>query len=53
MHRWWDGRAWSDKEDLGGQLSSHPSVASWGLNRLDCFYRGQNNHLLHRWFPVW
>jgi hypothetical protein len=39
---------WSGEEDLGGVLTSSPAVASWGLNRLDCFYRGQNNHMWHR-----
>jgi len=30
---------WSGEEDLGGlYLSSSPAVASWALNRLDCFY---------------
>jgi hypothetical protein len=29
---------WSAEEDLGSPLSYGPAVASWGLNRLDCFY---------------
>jgi hypothetical protein len=43
-------RAWSDEMDLGGGLSSEPAVASWGANRLDVFYRGQNQHL---WTRSW
>jgi hypothetical protein len=39
---------WSQEEDLGGVLSSAPTAASWGNNRLDIFYPGQNNHLWHR-----
>jgi hypothetical protein len=39
---------WSGEEDLGGILTSAPAVASWGLNRLDCFARGLNNHMWHR-----
>jgi hypothetical protein len=38
---------WSGEEDLGGILTSAPAVASWGLNRLDCFARGLNNHMWH------
>jgi hypothetical protein len=41
---------WSREEDLQGILTSAPAVASWGPNRLDCFYRGQNNHLWHRYW---
>jgi len=33
---------WSAEEDLGGirfdSIDSSPAVASWGLNRLDCFF---------------
>lgn len=32
----------------GGQLTSGPSLASWGEGRLDCFARGPNGELLHR-----
>jgi len=32
---------------VGGLLSSEPTVASWGRNRLDVFGQGQNNALLH------
>ncbi len=42
--------AWSGEEDLGGILTSDPAVTAWGPNRLDCFYRGQNNHMWHRWW---
>jgi hypothetical protein len=41
-------QAWGAEEDLGGQLTSAPAIASWGPTRLDVFYRGQNNHLWHR-----
>jgi Repeat of unknown function (DUF346) len=39
---------WMVEVDVGGILTSSPAVASWGLNRLDCFYRGQNNDMWHR-----
>jgi hypothetical protein len=32
---------------LGGVLSSGPTVASWGRNRLDIFAQGQDNSLWH------
>ena len=35
-------------KDLGGALSSGPTVSSWGRNRLDVFAQGQNNALWHR-----
>jgi hypothetical protein len=41
---------WSDWEDLGGTLASAPAAASWQENRLDCFARGTNNHMLHKWW---
>jgi hypothetical protein len=49
-HKWWDGAAWSDWEDLGGILTSAPAVASWGPNRLDCFVRGTDDHMYHKWW---
>jgi hypothetical protein len=42
--------AWSGEEDLGAVLSSAPAACTWGVGRVDIFYRGQNNHLWHRWF---
>ncbi|MDD3168984.1 MAG: sialidase, partial [Eubacteriales bacterium] len=41
---------WSDWEDLGGILTSAPAVASWQINRLDVFGRGQNQALWHKWW---
>jgi hypothetical protein len=40
--------AWSNEEDLGGVLTSSPGCVSWGFNRIDVFYEGQNSHLWHR-----
>src|SRR5205807_643366 len=42
--------AWSSWEDLGGVLSSAPTVASWGSKRLDGFCRGGDGQLWHKWF---
>ena len=36
---------WSPWEDLGGSLTSAPSVTSWGRNRLDVFARGVTNSI--------
>jgi len=41
---------WSGWEDLGGILSSAPCVASWEANRLDCFVRGTDNAMWHKWW---
>jgi hypothetical protein len=30
-------------------LASAPAAVSWGLNRIDCFARGADQHLWHRW----
>jgi len=41
---------WSGWEDLGGVITDGPTVASWGANRLDCFAKGQDNHMWHKWW---
>jgi Common central domain of tyrosinase/Repeat of unknown function (DUF346) len=41
---------WSGWEDLGGIITSGVGVASWAANRLDCFAKGQNNHMWHKWW---
>lgn len=40
--------SWSDWEDLGGKLTTAPTAASWGPNRLDVFAGGENQHLWHK-----
>jgi hypothetical protein len=37
-------------ENLGGTLTFGPAVASWGTNRLDVFYRGQDGALYQKYF---
>jgi len=44
------GSFWSGFSRLGGSLTSAPAVASWGVNRLDLFARGQDNALYHMWY---
>jgi hypothetical protein len=39
---------WTGEEDLGGILTSSPAACSWGSNRIDVFYPGLNDNLLHK-----
>jgi hypothetical protein len=39
---------WNDWESLGGTLSSGPTAASWGHNRIDVFACGADNSLWHK-----
>jgi len=41
---------WSGWEDLGGIITSGVGVSSWGSGRLDCFVKGQDNHMWHKWY---
>jgi hypothetical protein len=41
---------WGGWGSLGGILTSPPSVAAWGPNRLDVFGLGQDHALWHRWW---
>ncbi len=43
-------RRWRGWEDLGGVIIGAPAVASWSRNRLDCFVRGTNNRMYHKWW---
>ena len=43
-------RRWRGWEDLGGVIIGAPTVASWAANRLDCFVRGTNNSMYHKWW---
>src|SRR5205085_1458929 len=38
------------KESLGGKLTYGPAVASWGPDRLDVFYRGEDGALYQKYF---
>jgi len=40
-------------EQLGGpwrRHRRHPAAVSWGPNRIDCFARGMNGHMWHKWW---
>ena len=41
---------WTGEEDLGGSriAYSNPAACSWGSNRIDVFYPGLNDNLLHK-----
>jgi len=41
---------WSEWQKLGGKFSYAVTAASWAENRLDVFVRGDNTHLMHRWW---
>lgn len=41
---------WSGWEDLGGIITSGPAVSSWASNRLDCFVKGTDNAMWHKWW---
>jgi hypothetical protein len=41
---------WLGWESLGGVLTSGPAVSSWSNGRLDCFVRGTDSALWHKWF---
>ena len=45
------GTTWT-WEDIGDNISSAPSVVSWGFGRLDIFVRGSNNAIHHRAFEA-
>jgi predicted nucleic acid-binding Zn-ribbon protein len=44
------GATWGKWESLGGVLTSPPECVSWGANRIDCFVKGTDNALWHRWW---
>jgi hypothetical protein len=37
-------------ESLGGTITSAPTAASWGPNRIDVFAMGKDNALWHYWY---
>ena len=50
MHKWWDGSKWHAWESLGGNLTSDIAAVAWGPHRLDCFARGADDDMLHKWW---
>ncbi len=58
IHRWSDGQSWGGWEYLGGVpdligqsvIRGVPNCVSWGPNRIDCFIRGPDDRMYHRWW---
>ncbi len=42
--------AWGGWDNLGGVILEQPNCVSWGDNRIDCFARGTNRAMYHRWW---
>ena len=41
---------WGGWESLGGIILEQPECVSWGPNRIDCFARGTDAAMYHRWW---
>ena len=41
---------WGGWESLGGIILEEPNCVSWGANRIDCFARGTDRAMWHRWW---
>ncbi len=41
---------WGGWESLGGVILEEPNCVSWGANRIDCFARGTDRAMWHRWW---
>ena len=41
---------WGGWELLGGIILEEPNCVSWGANRIDCFARGTDRAMWHRWW---
>jgi hypothetical protein len=41
---------WQGWEYLGGVILEEPNCVSWGPNRIDCFARGGDDAMYHRWW---
>ncbi len=42
--------SWHGYESLGGIITSPISTISWAANRIDCFARGTDNAMYHKWW---
>jgi hypothetical protein len=57
MHAWYPHDPdWSWPQDVTAQfgyqnLASGPAACSWEAGRLDVFWKGPRNHLMHAWYP--
>lgn len=46
----WNDQQWSEWTKLGGALTSNPVCTSWSSERVDCFARGVNMHLIQKYW---
>ena len=46
----WLACRWGGWTSLGGVISSAPAAASWASNRMDCFARGTDGAMWHKWW---
>ncbi len=44
------GPGWGGWEGLGGTVMESADCVAWGENRIDCFARGADNAMYHRWW---
>ncbi len=44
------GPSWGGWEFLDGTIMEAPDCVSWSVNRIDCFARGTDNAMWHRWW---
>jgi hypothetical protein len=42
--------AWGGWEDLGGKILEAPNCVTWSANRIDCFARGTDSAMYHKWW---
>ena len=42
--------AWGGWEDLGGVILEAPNCVAWSANRIDCFARGTDRAMYHKWW---
>lgn len=48
---YWDGQRWN-RNDLGGDATSAPTIVAWGRGRLSVFVRNSNGTVIHKyWQP--
>ena len=49
-NRYWDGAAWHEWHEMGGELSGPPAASSSGPDRIDIFSPGRDGELWHIWW---
>ena len=52
LFKYWNGEKWSDWKKHGGAFTSNLACASWSSERVDCFGRGTDMHLHHKYWTA-